>query len=83
MLTFLLSMVETEEERTFIEQFYFEHKDQLLGYAYNQARATKLSNDRAYAEELVQETFFGLSGKSRFSWQWSVIKVVLTHLRHW
>lgn len=66
MLDFLLSMVETEEQRTFIEQFYLEYKDRLIAYAYTKARALNLFNYRSCAEESVQETFLRIIHKINF-----------------
>lgn len=63
MLDFLLAMLETDEQRTFVERFYIEHKDRLVAYAYSQSRSLNLLNYRSCAEESVQEAFLRIIHK--------------------
>ena len=63
MLDFLLAMVETEEQRTFIGQFYLEHQEKFIAFTYTKTRELKISSDRASAESDVHETFFRIIKK--------------------
>lgn len=51
MLQILLSMLDTDEERTLFEQFYYKYRKLMLYTAYN------ILNDSGLAEHAVQEAF--------------------------